>query len=135
MAFVGEPEDLVLLKATESYQDEEGGYHEGKREPRTVVCRSVIYGAMTRAQLRSSDIRLQNQSDIPYVGMKTMAVVELWTIDYEGETQAIFRGEEVEVEVDTTFGPKTQLILRQRLGNITEDNEEGDGEGGGTDGP
>ena len=126
MAFYGEPEDLILLEANASYQDEEGGYHEGKREPHPVVCRSVIYGAMVRSQLRSSDIRLQNQSDMPYVGMTVMAVVELWTIDYSGETQAIFRGQEVEVEVDTVFGKKTQLILRQRLSNVTEDNEDGD---------
>lgn len=135
MAFLSEPEDIVFLEATESYQDSEGALHEGKRVRHPAICRSVTYAALTRAQLRSSEVRIQNQSDIPYVGSKVMAVVELWTLDYNGEQQAIFRGEEVQVEADTTYGPKTQLILRQRLGNITEDNADDGSSGDGDDGP
>ena len=116
---LGLPEDITLLAATEAYQDSEGAWHEGERTPRTVTCQAVIYGAMTRAQLRSSDVRIDNRDSIPYVGFQTMAVVELWTLDYEGEDQAVFRGEEVQVEVDTMVagGPRTQLILRRRIGN------------------
>lgn len=140
MAFLSEPEDIVFLEATEAYQDEEGALHEGDRVRHPAICRAVTYAALTRAQLRSSDVRIQNQSDMPYVGSKVMAVVELWTLDYNGEEQALFRGEEVQVEADTTFGPKTQLILRQRLGNVTGDNVEPQGsddpgDGGGDDGP
>lgn len=117
---LGLPEDITFLAATEPYQDDEGAIHEGERTPRTVMCQSVIFGSLTRAQLRSSDVRLENRSDIPYVGMVTMATVELWTVDYHNEDQAIFRGEEVQVEVFTMFGARTQLILRKRLGNVTE---------------
>ena len=134
MAFLSEPEDIVFLVPTEGYQDDEGAWHDGKRERHPAICRSVTYAALTRAQLRSSDVRIENMSDIPYVGMKVMAVVELWTLDYNGEEQAIFRGEEVQVEADTTYGPKTQLILRQRLGNVTDDNVEEDTPGTDTPG-
>lgn len=113
----GLPEDITFLKSSNRYQDEEGAWHEGEVERRTVVCQSVIYGALTRAQLRSSDARLQNTNESPYVGFVTMATVELWTVDYEGEDRAIFRGEEVQVEIETMTGAKTQLILRRRLGN------------------
>jgi len=131
MAVLGEPEDLVLLSATEGYQDERGAFHEGTRTERHVICQTVIYGALTRAQLRSSDVRIQNVSEAPYVGFITMAVVEMWTLDYEGEDQAIYRGEEVQVEVDTNLGPRTTLILRKRIGNDGASHGHGSGDDGG----
>lgn len=118
MAWLSEPEDIMLLSAPNKYQDVEGAWHEGERVSRTVQCQYVIYSALShRNQIRDSNVRLQNIEDTPETGYVTMATVELWTIDYEGEDEAIYRGEEVHVEVGTTFGARTQLILRRRIGN------------------
>ena len=121
MAVSGLPEDITFLRATNSYQDDEGAWHEGKREPRTVQCHVINYGALTRGELRSSEVRTQNVSDSPYTGMHVVAVVEVWSIDYEGEEQAIFRGKEVQVEHFLVYGQKEQLMLRERIGNVTEE--------------
>lgn len=118
------PEDITLVAFEDAYQDDEGGIHEGGRVERTIQCRSVIYGSLIRAQVRLSDFRVLNVDDSPYVGMTTMGTVEVWSIDYHGEEVAIYRGEEVQVEIDAMYGAKTQLILRRRLGNFTGDDRE-----------
>ena len=75
--------------------------------------------------MRLSDFRVLNADDTPYVGMTTMGVVEVWTADYHGEEYAVYRGEEVQVEIDAMYGAKTQLTLRRRLGNFTGRGDDG----------
>lgn len=121
MAKLMQPEDLILISYEDAYQDEEGGFHEEGRVERTITCRSMIYSDAIRAQIRLSDFRVLNADDTPYVGKSIMGTVEIWTVDYHGEQYAIYRGVEVQVEIEAMLGSKTQLILRKRLGNRGDD--------------
>ena len=117
MAKFMQPEDLILVSYEEAYQDDEGGFHEEGRVERLISCRSMIYSDAIRAQIRLSDFRVLNADDTPYVGKSIMGTVEVWTADYHGEDYAIYRGVEVQVEIEAMLGSETQLILRKRLGN------------------
>ena len=114
---------ITLLKADEAYQDAMGSWHEGERTERTVFCNRGIMGLMTMAQLRSSEVRITGGEDVPEVGMRSMHVVYIREIDYEGEDQAIFLGKEMDVLAATSEGENYKVILRERLGN----DEVGDG--------
>lgn len=114
-------EVITFLSPAESYQDEEGGWHEGNRPPRTVFCNPGIIGTMTMAQLRSSEVRITGGDTVPEAGLREMAMVYVRQIDYEGEDQCIYRGKEMDVIALTSEGENYKMIIRRRLGNDKAD--------------
>ena len=114
-------EEISLLSAPNAWQDEEGGWHEGERVPKRVFCNPGILGTMTMAQLRSSEVRITGGEDVPNTGLRDMHVVYLKQIDYGGEDQVIYRGEEMDVIAATSEGENYKVILRARFGNDMED--------------
>lgn len=110
-------ETVTLLKPTKRWQDNEGAWHEGVREERTVFCNVGMLGTMTLAQLRSSEVRITSGENTPNVGMTAMHVLYIKQIDYDGEDQLIFRDEEMDVIAATSEGDDYKVIVRKRLGN------------------
>ncbi len=108
---------ITLLSATDSYQDEEGGWHEGERVERTVFCNNAIVGTMAMAQLRSSEVRVTNTNDPVDMGLMETAMVYVMTMDYMGEDQCIYHDKEMQVIAATNDGENTKLFLRRRVGN------------------
>lgn len=110
-------ETIILLSAPKSYQDAEGGWHEGERVGREVFCNVGMLGVMTMAQLRSSEVRITSGESVPDVGLREMHVVWIRQIDYDNEDQVIFRGMEMDVIAATSEGENYKMIIRRRLGN------------------
>ncbi len=110
-------EVVTFLAPTGSYQDPEGGWHEGERTERTVFCNPGIVGTMALAQLRSSEVRVTNTTDPVDVGMMETAMIYVRTIDYGGEDQCVYHGKEMQVIAATTDGENSKLFIRRRTGN------------------
>jgi hypothetical protein len=110
-------ETITLLSAPEAYQDDEGGWHEGERTEREVFCNPGIIGTMTMAQLRSSEVRISGNDNVPEVGLREMAMVYVRQIDYDNEDQCIYHGKEMDVIAATTERENWKLIIRRRVGN------------------
>ena len=108
---------IILLASDESYQDDEGGWHEGVRREREVFCNHGILGTMVDAQLRSSEVRITSGEAAPQVGLRKMHRVYVKEIDYEDESQVIFHGREMDVISATSEGDNMNLIISERLGN------------------
>lgn len=110
-------EVVTLLAPTQKYQDSTGAWHEGERTQRTVFCNEFIIGTVTLAHLRSSDIRATNTTEPVDVGLRHEHMLQLRAIDYEGEDQVLFHGEEYEVIYASGAGEFVTLTIGQRLGN------------------
>lgn len=108
---------ITLLSAPEAYQDEMLAWHEGERVERQVFCNPGIIGTMAMAQLRSSEVRITGGDTVPDVGLKPMAMVYIRQIDYEGEDQVIYHGEEMDVIAATSEGENLKMIIRRKAGN------------------
>lgn len=108
---------VTLLSPTEKYQDSTGAWHEGERTERTVFCNEMIIGLMSLANLRSSDVRMANATQPVDVGMRNEHMLQVRTVDYNGEDQCIFEGEEYEVMYLSGSGETRTLTIGQRLGN------------------
>lgn len=107
---------ITLLSYGEPWVDAEGGEHEGERMSREVFCNPGIIGTMAIAQLRSSEVRVNNGSG-PDVGMRAAVMVYVRTIDYADEDQVIYHGKEMQVISATSEGENTKLLMRRRIGN------------------
>ena len=111
---------ITLLSPTQKYQDASGAWHEGERTERTVFCNEFILGTLTIAHLRSSDIRATNTTEPVDVGLRHEHMLQLRSIDYQGEDQCIFEGEEYEVIYASGAGEHVMLTIGQRLGNAVQ---------------
>ena len=110
-------ETITLLKATAPYQDSTGAWHEGERTAREVFCNEMTIGTMTLAHLRSSDIRMTNTTEPVDIGMHNEHMVQLRAVDYEGEDQCLFHGQEYQVMYSSGAGEFRTLTIAQQLGN------------------
>ena len=110
-------ETVILLSPVNPSQDEEGGWHEGERERREVFCNPLTVGSMVLAQLRSSEVRTVSGEGSPDTGMELAAIVQIRTIDYNDEDQAIYRGKEMRIIAATADGEKMKLFLQRVMGN------------------
>lgn len=97
-------DSVTLLPPAKAYQDEEGAWHEGEREYRTVHCNSRTIG-------------LAAYTSILDMGLRVDAQVQVKAIDYNGEDQVIYHGDELEV-LYVTGGSTTRILsLGKRIGN------------------
>ena len=110
-------ETLTLLAPAAKYQDAAGAWHEGERTARTIFCNEYTIGVMTLAHLRNSDIRAANSTEPVDVGLRNEHMLQIRSIDYQGEDQVIFHGEEYEVVYLSGAGEHRVLTIGQRLGN------------------
>ncbi len=110
-------ETITLLSDRGMWQDDEGAWHEGGQVGREVFCNVGTIGIMTMAQLRSSEVRITGGEDVPGTGLSEMHVVYIRQVDYEGESQVVFRGREMQVIAATSEGENYKVILRRRFGN------------------
>ena len=110
-------ETVTLLSAANKYQDSAGAWHEGERVAREVFCNQMTIGTMAMAHLRSSDVRIANTTEPVDVGMHNEKMVQLRTIDYGGEDQVLFHGEEYQVMYSSGAGEFVTLTIAQQLGN------------------
>lgn len=117
-------EVVTLLSPAASYQDSSGSWHEGERTGRTVFCNAMTMSLVQMASLRSSDVRAQNTTQPVDVGLRNEHMLQVRTVDYEGEDQVIFHDEEYEVLYVSGSGETRVLTIAQRLGNM-EDPDDG----------
>lgn len=109
--------DVIALVRVDTYQDDEGGQHEGERVEREVFCNVGTLGLMTMAELRSSDVRITSGESVPNTGMHEMHLVMVRALDYGGEELVVFHGKEMDVVSAITKGENIELIIRRRVGN------------------
>lgn len=106
---------VTLLAPAESFQDEAGAWHRGERVGRTVFCNEYSIGVLTLSHLRSSDVRTMNDTERVDVGMHNERMLQVRAMDYEGEDQVIYEGEEYEVMYTSGAGEKLLLTIGQKL--------------------
>lgn len=121
-------ETLTLLAPAAKYQDAAGAWHEGRRTPRVVFCNEMTMGTMTQAHLRSSTVRTDNAVSPVDIGLRNEHMVQIRAIDYQGEDQVLFHGDEYEVIYLSGAGENRILTIGQRIGNDATP-EGGDGDG------
>lgn len=109
---------VTLLSPTEKYQDSAGVWHEGERTERTIFCNVFMIGLVAMAHLRNSDIRAANATEPVDVGLRDEHMLQIHSLDYDGEDQCIFHGKEYEVIYISGGGEYITLTIGQRLGNV-----------------
>lgn len=109
---------VTLLSPTEKYQDAAGAWHEGKRTERTIFCNVFMLGLVAMAHLRNSDIRAANATEPVDVGLRDEHMLQIHSLDYNGEDQCVFHGEEFEVIYISGGGEYITLTIGHRLGNV-----------------
>lgn len=114
-------ETLFLLSPIDKYQDASGAWHEGERIEREVFCNEMTMSLVAMAQLRSADVRAQSSTQTLDMGLRNEHMVQIKAIDYQGEDQCIFHGEEFEILYLSGSGENRTLTIGQRLGNAAED--------------
>lgn len=114
-------ETVILLSPAEKYQDSTGAWHEGRRPRREVFCNEFTISTVQMAHLRSSDIRMTNTTQPVDVGLRHEHMLQMRRIDYEGEDQVIYHGEEYEVIYASGGGEMIYLTIGQRMSNAVED--------------
>lgn len=102
-------DSITLLSPAEAYQDASGTWHEGDRVPREVMCNARSIGLVTAAKLVD-------------VGLRNAVQVEVRSLDYEDEDQAIYHGKEMEIVTVSGGGETCHLTLSRKVGN--EESEE-----------
>lgn len=112
---------VTLLSPVEKYQDSAGAWHEGKRSERTIFCNEFMVGLVAMAHLRNSDIRAANSTEPVDVGLRNEHMIQVHALDYQGEDQCIYRGEEYEVIYISGAGEYAMLTIGQKLGNSIAD--------------
>ena len=115
---------ITLLSAPNSYQDAAGAWHDGERVKRTIFCNPMTIGIMALANLRSSEVRLANSTDPIDRGLYNEHMVQVRAIDYAGEDQCIYHGEQYEVMYASGSGDLRTLTIAQRVGNEVEVSDE-----------
>lgn len=110
-------ETITLLSPANRYQDSAGSWHEGERTRRTVFCNEMTIGTMALAHIRSSDIRMTNTTEPVDIGMHNEHMLQIRSVDYGGEDQVIYHGEEYEVMYLSGAGEYRTLTIGQQLGS------------------
>lgn len=113
-------ETVILLAPANKYQDSSGAWHEGERVQREVFCNEMTMSMVAMAQLRSADVRAQSSTQTLDMGLRNEHMIQVKSIDYSGEDQCIFHGEEFEVLYLSGSGENRTLTIGQRLGNAME---------------
>lgn len=100
-------DSIILLGAPRSYQDEAGAWHEGRREPTEVFCNPRTMG-------------LTQAASVIDMGLRVSAQVQVRACDYDGQDQARYHGEELEVTYVSGGGEYRYLTLARKVGDDVE---------------
>ena len=110
-------DSIVLLSSPASYQDEAGAWHEGARVPTEVFCNPRTLG-------------LTQAASVVDLGLRVSAQVQVRACDYDGQDQARYHGQELEVTYVSGGGEYRYLTLARKVGDDVEiDVNEGAGDG------
>lgn len=112
---------VTLLSPAHKYQDAAGAWHEGERVPRTVFCNVMTISMVQMAQLRSADVRAQSSTQTLDIGLRNEHMIQVRAIDYNGEDQVIFHGQEFEVLYLSGSGETRTLTIGQRIGSSVDE--------------
>lgn len=104
---------ITLLSPANAYQDAAGAWHEGKRPPTEVFCNPRTMG-------------LTQAASVIDMGLRVSAQVQVRACDYDGQDQALYHGQELEVTYVSGGGEYRYLTLARKVG---DDEYEGDGDG------
>ena len=99
---------ITLLAPVDAYQDSTGAWHEGERTSREVMCNARTIGLVAATALVD-------------VGLQGAVQVEVRTIDYQDEDQALYHGKEMEITYVTGSGETLYLTLSRKVGNEEEE--------------
>lgn len=121
---------VTLLAPAAKYQDAAGAWHEGERVPREIFCNEMTMSLVAMAQLRSADVRAQSSVAVMDVGLRHEHMIQVRSIDYNGEDQCIYNGDEYEVLYLSGAGEYRTLTIGQRIGNTGETDDLGGDDGG-----
>lgn len=110
-------DEVTLISHPGRYQDSMGAWHEGEQVERRVYCAPSMLGNLTMSQLRSSEVRITGTDGVPDSGMHLMHSLLIRAVDYNGETQVIYHGDEMQVIAATTEGENYRVIIHELLGN------------------
>lgn len=116
---------VILLTPSEAYQDDEGGWHYGEPTERLVFCNEYTIGIMAMSHLRSSEVRMANSEEPVDVGIRNEHMLQMRSIEYNGEDRCIYEGEEYEILYSTGAGEMRMLTIGQRIGNVRNGAEDG----------
>lgn len=109
-------DEITLLSAPRKYQDSEGAWHEGPATERTVMCNARNVSLYVLSTVSYHDRTVDT-------GFRPEAQVEVRSVDYEGETQALYRvtgaseAKEYIITSVTGGGETCILTLGRRVGN------------------
>lgn len=109
---------VTFLSPAEGYQDEEGSWHYGEPAKREVFCNEYTIGIMAMSHLRSSEVRMVNDNAPTDVGIRNEHMVQVRSVDYDGEDRCIYEGEEYEILYSTGAGEMRMLTIGQRIGSM-----------------
>lgn len=114
---------VTFLSPAEGYQDEEGAWHYGEPAKREVFCNEYTIGIMAMSHLRSSEVRMTNDTEPVDVGIRNEHMVQVRSIDYKGEDRCIYEGEEYEILYSTGAGEMRLLTIGQRIGSVRSESD------------
>lgn len=104
-------ETCVLLGAPERYQDAMGAWHHGEQSRKQVFCNARSVGAETWTNPRSrGDLHVD-------AGTRPDAAIQLRSVDFSGEEEVEYRGEQYDVDAVVEKGDLTVLTLVRRVTN------------------
>jgi hypothetical protein len=110
-------DSIILLSSPASYQDEAGAWHEGTRVATEVFCNPRTLG-------------LTQAASVVDLGLRVSAQVQVRACDYDGQDQARYHGQELEVTYVSGGGEYRYLTLARKVGDDIEiDVNEGAGDG------
>lgn len=95
---------VTLLAPAGAYQDAAGAWHEGERPPREVMCNRRTLSLSAAATLVD-------------LGLRGVVQIQVRDIDYNGEDQALYHGEEFEITYAQGGGENQYLTLSRKVGN------------------
>lgn len=99
-------ETCVLVADPESYQADDGSWHEGEAEETTVFCNPYTVG-LEQWAVSNRDL-----------GLRADAELQVRSADYAGQRGVVFGGREYTVERVTGSGEFTRLQLGRKAGNV-----------------
>lgn len=97
-------DELTLLGADNAYQDATGAWHEGERTRTEVFCNRFT-------------MSLTSSATAVDMGLRDAVQVQVHTVDYDGQDQCEYHGEELDVTYVQRAGDMTTLTLGRKVGS------------------
>lgn len=97
-------DEVTLVSSPEPYQDEVGSWHSGEAQESTVFCNRYA-------------VSLSQNATALDLGLRDTVQVQVRTVDYSDQDQAIYRGKTYEISYVSCHGDNTTLTLGHKIGD------------------